>query len=464
MPLQRLPLLAAGPLAALPDGFRGLAGFPIRYAQPALRLRLERPAGRAAGKLLLVVGLDCRFEAALTFEAPWAGWSQRLDASFVSSAQRLYVELPEAVVGGLHAHELLVANEGEAPLAFVAPEAEAPGLVPRVLLGRPDEPVGEALERLREPAYAPFGWIGGCVLEGLQLLGEASGDARCRAAQEALLARYLGPQGLAFEDPRGRLTTGQDESIESTLPYATLARLQPGHPALETALAVWSRKRQPDGGVRDHSDTCEGNYTVAYPMMLLGRQSGDARLLDSALRQLRRRRETLVLDGDVYLRHADGQRSFRNWTRGICWYLLGLARTLEAAERPPADLLEHLAERAAWIAARQRPDGLWDNFLDEPGPPPDTSGSCGIAAALLRARQAGLLEADCGELAGRAFAAAAAFLAPDGYLAGVAPNNKRGEAAQHTGRRTCEPFALGLFGQLAAALLRERRWSVKARA
>ena len=34
----------------------------------------------------------------------------------------------------------------------------------------------------------------------------------------------------------------------------------------------------------------------------------------------------------------------------------------------------------------------------------------------------------------------------------VAPNNKRGEQELHTRRRTIEPFALGLYAQLVAAL------------
>lgn len=326
-------------------------------------------------------------------------------------------------------------------------------MVPQVVFGGASDPLAEALSRLTEPALAPFGWMGGCIVEALDQASQQEGGVRYAHALDAWLDRYLSPNSLVYDGVRSERMENRFESIEATLPIACIARLRPGHPAIDAARRFWSEARKPDGSVRDHSFTTEGCYTVAYPMMAAAMQSGDAALKEDALRQLRMRREALVHGGDLYLREYNGGRSYRNWTRGIAWYLLGLLHTLrEAGPSAPEDLREHLAERAAWIAARQRPDGLWDNFLDEPGPPPDASGSCGIAAALLTATNVGLVPHSYRDLAERTLYGASAHLMPDGYLACVAPNNKRGEAVQHGTRRTCEPFALGLWGQLAAAL------------
>jgi len=109
--------------------------------------------------------------------------------------------------------------------------------------------------------------------------------------------------------------------------------------------------------------------------------------------------EKLFHEGDIYLRHHGTHRTYRNWTRGVAWYLLGQAKCLRLSDMKGswAAVAEHLAERAAWALKPQRENGLWDNFFGEQGPPPDTSGSAGIAAALVRAHDLGLI----GEAAGQ---------------------------------------------------------------
>ena len=133
--------------------------------------------------------------------------------------------------------------------------------------------------------------------------------------------------------------------------------------------------------------------------------------------------------------------------------MLGLARTLTVlgADCAP-DLAEHLQERCKWILDYQRTDALWNNFIHEEGYPAATSGSAGIATALALSYQLDLTGCEALSAAQKTLYALQKYLQPDGFMASVAPNNKRGEIEQHSHRRTIEPFALGLYAQLIAVL------------
>ncbi|MCW8130275.1 MAG: glycoside hydrolase family 88 protein [Planctomycetota bacterium] len=457
MNLTRVPVTLAGAAQEdQPPGRIGLAGLPVFHAHAGAELSapaLVSAEQRHPRHLLLVVAADCRYDATLTLGMPSTGWHHAVELSFSSVAQRLYVELPREVIARLHETPLQLKSYGEAPVWFVAPRAGVESLVPHLLMGSVSGNPRAAMDRLAEPALAPFGWMGGCIVEALEMWAKTPNGGNYARALDAWFARYLSKDSLVYDGVRSERIENRFESIEATLPIASIARRSPGHPALDAARRFWDEARKPDGSVRDHSFTAEGSYTVAYPMMALGKRLNDAALCEDALRQLRMRRENLIYQGDLYLRALNGGRSYRNWARGIAWYLLGLVHTLrEAGPDAPADLREHLNERAAWIRSRMRSDFLWDNFLDEPGAPPDASGSCGIAAALMAAWNAGLLNENPRSWAESTSAAALQLLHADGYLGSVAPNNKRGEAVQHLARRTCEPFALGLLAQLLHGL------------
>jgi rhamnogalacturonyl hydrolase YesR len=128
-----------------------------------------------------------------------------------------------------------------------------------------------------------------------------------------------------------------------------------------------------------------------------------------------------------------GSRTFRNWSRGVAWYFLGLARSLPHLRAAGVDVREletEIRRMAVFVRKHQRSDGLWNCFLDDTATEPDSSGSAGIAAALALAARAGTLSAE--DLAAAQFTKSAllARLTPDGFLTGVAQGNRGGERLQ----------------------------------
>jgi len=426
-------------------------------------------------RLRITAALDVREE--LQLEAVAAESRRRLgvfDIRYASPLQPFEIELSpahlEAILGeGL---ELQPVSGGNEPFRILAPDPafieRAPLLFPHLLLvGRDaDRPGSRVRHMLRSLAslssLQPFGWLEGCVLDGLTDLGRALADRKFEDAAREHLGLFCDANHvLTYEDPRSEPADGRVYGIEGTLPFAAWARLQPDHPALERAIDLWRSRTREDGVVCGSGMlSAEGSYTVAYPMAVLARVRGDAELAEKAVRQLEVRREQLSLPGgELHLRsYADGSRTFRHWARAHAWYLLGLIRTLNelrAAGYSGSGVSRCADEfvRAANVALGfQANDGLWSVFVDEPSTGTDASGSAGIAAALALGANAGLLPASSRTAAGHAWQALLSHLTPDGILAHVAQSNKGGEALQRSGYRVMFQMASGLLGQLYAAL------------
>jgi unsaturated rhamnogalacturonyl hydrolase len=317
-------------------------------------------------------------------------------------------------------------------------------------------PMEEFYLRLRSLASVQqFGWMEGCVLEGLLDLGELPDGQPDREGAALHLASFIRDGRLIYESPRSAPSDGRIYGIEATLPFAALARTDPAHPLLSLALDGWNERRRPSGAVQDGSSmSSEGTYTVAYPMALMAKARNDDALMRDALQQCRHR--LALFDGADFWRTLDdnGTRHDRNWARGIAWQLLGLVRTLEVARDRSdiADLLEHLRLFSGWIMQHQRPDGLWSVIITEPGLTADTSGSAGIAAALARAAGHGWLSPEARDTALRAYGGLHAHLTADGFLGGASQSNKAGLELQRSDYRVIYQMGMGLLAQLAAAL------------
>ena len=482
-----------GPRVPFPDGRRAPFGWPVAAVPAAgdgepLRLRFPHAAGGAAPTAVrFSIGLDYRADATVTVSPPGGGpaWGTA-EVRFTQPFQPFTVALaPAAAAAAVRDGVDLAVAGGPAPLWVLgAGGGVPPALAPHLLVPGTAGAWDEFFRRLDSPASVqPFGWMAGCVLDGL--LDLADGDRRFASMRETA-AGHLGlfaPGGrLDYEDGAGRPVRGRAYGIEGTLPFAAAARLDPTSPLPDAAVRLWRDRADAAGVVADGPPgsagkrlTGEGTYTVAYPMAVIGRARGDAGLIRAAVRQVRAGAAALF-DGETFhrVRERDGRLTDRGWARGVAWHLLGTARTLAAldgrfdapglavspataeAAGDAADLAAHLRELADWAVARQLPPGhphagLWSVFVEEPDLPPDTSGSAGIAAALAIGFGGGRLGAPHAAAADRCRDALAAHLTPDGFLGGAAQSNKGGRGLQAGSYRVLYQMGMGLAAQLIAA-------------
>lgn len=311
-----------------------------------------------------------------------------------------------------------------------------------------------------DASIQPCDWMASCVWDGLHDWARLGHLPAERALVRQMIINFPNNGDFIHENHSDEAIDNQSSGYENHGPFAILARYQPDHPAIKIAESAFEKDYQRTiGAVCGQVLPAETSYAVAYPMAAFAVFAGRDRWLTAAIHQLRRNRELLVTPDDLYLRchWRTGEKSFKNWSRGVAWYFLGLVRTivlLPAADRPD-DLIEEIERMSHWVARNQNPDGLWPCFLKEPDILPDTSGSAGIAAAIAIAVSVGLLPKDHLESPLRAKAALMEYLTPDGWLTGVAQSNKAVTLEmdiQRSKYRVIGPWGMGLLAQLLAAL------------
>lgn len=333
-------------------------------------------------------------------------------------------------------------------------------LLPHLLAKEPRSPWSAAFSRLSSLAsLQPFGWLEGCVLEGLSEL-EKNNSVWRRQAGEAIdqhLNLYFPGDDMILETPRSVPSDNRWYSPQATIMVPTLFRRRPSHAIVDHAYAFMTSREPPRDDLSNSADT-EGCYTLAYPMALIAMSRKDDAHVRLALRQLIARKHHLLKEGRLYQRHVPGSGGHAdgNWSRGVAWYLLGHARLLEAVGIDYNDASRQVAEELRraieWIVSFQQADGLWPCYAHEIETGPETSGSAGISAAMLLAHRLGLAHSSVTERARSCLKGLQDYLTPDGFLLGVAQANKGGDALQRGGYRVNSQMALGLAVQLAALL------------
>jgi unsaturated rhamnogalacturonyl hydrolase len=300
-----------------------------------------------------------------------------------------------------------------------------------------------------------FGWREGTVLDGLWQLYAQKGRKEAMEAIKQHLSLFLDGHNLHYETGRSNPRLNEIDGIESTIPFATLARLDANHPILKTVVAGWEKLKKPNGMVIDGSlVSAEGCYTVAYPMAVIGKAWNDRKLMKEALAQLKHR--FVLYNNSLYLRYnkTSGKYTFPNWARGAAWNLLGFARTIGElkSEMQDKEVIEQFQKGVELALSMQRSNGLWGCFMHRPDSLPDTSGSAGIAAAILTGIKDGYLPESYRPNAERCWNAIQQYIAPDGFLRGVAQDNRGGIEVQESDYRVIAQMGMGLMAQLYAEL------------
>jgi len=417
------------PAEGLVTGFTrfGWKAFAVGHSSSLLKgLGDAAPAvpDTAECRLRLTNAIDVRDDHRIEVTTPdgqsIGQWAVRFAGLYQVQEMPLTVAQARAI---LKQGAVLKMAEGSRPTWFFAPSPQAdpaPDVVqlPHVLIATQADATAEFQRRLRRLVMLQgFGWQSGCVSEGLLDLAEKRKDESLLKVVDQYLAMYFTGDGVEFESPRSSPVKDRVGGVEEPLPWATLARRQPDHPALEIARKfLTSDKISRHDVSRGQTLTTEGSYTAAYPTAVLARVLKNDELASIALRQLEARRLTNVHDGDIYQSaNMGGQKRLQNWCRGVCWYYLDLVRTLEALgdESAVKSWLPELRRVGAFLRQHQREDGLWGNFIHDPQSTTDTSGSAGLAAALARATAAGWIKSESRQTARRALAGLTQHLTPD---------------------------------------------------
>lgn len=299
-----------------------------------------------------------------------------------------------------------------------------------------------------------FGWREGCVLDGLwQIYHHKQNEKALETIKKHFALYFPEDKGLVYETSRSKPNDNRIDGIESTIPFATLVRLQPDHPVLKEVIKAWETYTKENGMITDGlMISAEGCYTVAYPMAIMGKTWKDQDLKHNAIAQLKHRFVLLEAD-QFYLRSEEGRKTYKNWARGAAWFLLGFARTIAELKNDLDDqeVIDKFKHGVDLAISMQRNDGLWSCFMHK-DVLADTSGSAGISAAIMIGIHHGILPASYARFAKKCWSSLQNYLSPDGYLRGVAQDNRGGIQLQESDYRVIAQMGMGMMGQLYAYL------------
>ncbi|OHV76933.1 glycoside hydrolase family 105 protein [Rhizobium sp. LCM 4573] len=265
----------------------------------------------------------------------------------------------------------------------------------------------------------------GCIYRGLDLLYEATGDARWRAHLLRLSSAQIGPDGkLAGYDPEefnidnvlsGRILFPLAKETGDPR-YMTAARHLVGqldrHPRILSG-NYWHKKRYP------HQVWLDGLF-MALPFQIeYARATGEVSRIADALSQFS---TALALTGTAGGLHVHGYDESRRqrwsdpatgkspavWGRAMGWLAMALVDALALLPEDSATRPLRARTRAILLALaeRQASSGLWPQVMDAPdlvGNYEESSASAMFVYASLRAVRTGLVEgneADALRLAG----------------------------------------------------------------
>lgn len=467
-----LPLRISGDTLPVPTGRRvpfGWGYFTLPTGEEGLVLKVGKEGATVAGtpRLRLMVALDTRDEREVEVTLATSGKKIGVLSIWYASALQVFecalkTSLAELQKQGVR----LRLVQGQEPIYFIESTPQTgshlwvgQGTLGASVKGSPSEAFQSTFCSLR--SLHPFGWMGGCTLDGLLALSRSGRFPAATAALDAQLKLFV-PDGenLIYENPNTQPSDNQFNNVEAGLPFVVIAEKYPQHPSIRL-FTDFCKNRIENGKVKGESLTTEGCYTLAYPLAVVARATGQPTLYEYALIELQERIKYLTDAEAVYQRASkDGStRGFRNWGRGYVWFLLGLVRTATVIREDKAFAqdarLKKIQEAYVYYAQlalrHQQPDHSWRGYLDRPETPYDASATAGLGAALLYGKRAGWLpdfpEKRLTDIRSRLEKS----LTPDGFLTGSCQINRGGEALQQSHYRVISQYVMGLMAHLYTA-------------
>ena len=353
--------------------------------------------------------------------------------------------------------------KGTKPFWFFARTAEAKEIpdayLPHLLVyGQSVDAEAWKKRLLSLASLSTFGWMEGCVLDGIHTM--ESHDKNAAQVLQQHLDKYFAGNTLLYQNLYNLRSAEKINTVESILPFAILALRNPQHHMLQKAIDFCMAHSDAAGVVADELGEnrrlkTEECYTISYPLSILAVKLNRPELEKMAIANLEARVKLLANNDFIYQNSKELETPvFGNWARGVAWYLLGLAKTLAVLkDKEETKMLIAAFQKGAELVMRyQQTDGLWTCFLHEPETAVETSGSAGIAAALAYGYAHKLLGESSKAAAEKCLRSLRGFYTPDGFLTGTAQVNKGGPNLQRNGFRVISPYTLGFIGILETSL------------
>ncbi|MBU2904094.1 glycoside hydrolase family 88 protein [Arenibacter algicola] len=311
----------------------------------------------------------------------------------------------------------------------------------------------------------PFGWTEGCTLDGLQELYLRQNNKQALQAIQSHLDKYLiDEKQLVYSDLFARPKDNTFTNLEAGLPFATIAQHRPQHPSINLFVDYCKNNFDAEGNYIPDGLSTEGCYTLAYPLVQLGKILNKPELFELAIIELEKRINYLADETGVYnigsiTKGKTIER--RNWGRGYAWFLLGIVKSAEILQSQSLfknhskvnkmkETFRHYSELALSF---QRPDYSWGAYLDQPSTGFESTATAGIAAAFANGNRIGWLPEFSKSDLNHVYMRLLNSTTPDGFLKNVTQHNAGDiNLLQRGSYRVIAQYALGFMGQIKAHL------------